>query len=277
MTSSEVHSDGASAPKSGGSRVSVACITCRTRHIRCDATKPTCKRCAESNKECQYTKSRRGGLDRAALAARRERIAKQSLPATSPSQSTPSDGDVRHPHHNGLDQNTPYLLDDQNLLGDLGQEIYSTHMLNSGNAKPLPQGEDVFNDFYYKCFHTYHPCVLPRKRLGLYSNDPSKQEQIKPVLSAVRHIGSLYARSDQSRHLGQETADLIAEGQARSFRGPFLVQAQLLYSMAVYWSGDKILGKKYLDDAIRNAVDLGMHEQDFAIVNGNGDAMLEES
>ncbi|CAI4218841.1 unnamed protein product [Parascedosporium putredinis] len=55
----------------GGPRVSLACIPCRTRHIKCDATRPYCHRCASSERECHYERSRRGGLDRETLAARR--------------------------------------------------------------------------------------------------------------------------------------------------------------------------------------------------------------
>ena len=43
-----------------GSRVSLACIPCRTRHLRCDAAPPTCARCRRENKPCSYAKSRRG-------------------------------------------------------------------------------------------------------------------------------------------------------------------------------------------------------------------------
>src|ERR1700722_1145185 len=43
-----------------GSRVSLACIPCRARHLRCDAAPPICARCRLENKPCSYAKSRRG-------------------------------------------------------------------------------------------------------------------------------------------------------------------------------------------------------------------------
>lgn len=37
----------------GREPTSTACHTCRTRHIACDRTKPTCKRCQQSGYECK--------------------------------------------------------------------------------------------------------------------------------------------------------------------------------------------------------------------------------
>lgn len=59
------------AAKALGSRVSVACLPCRNRHVRCDAQQPICIRCSSEGRTCQYVKSRRGGLNRARLAERR--------------------------------------------------------------------------------------------------------------------------------------------------------------------------------------------------------------
>jgi hypothetical protein len=54
------------------------------------------------------------------------------------------------------------------------------------------------------------------------------------------------------------------------------VQALLLYSIAVYWSNEIERALELLDNAICNALDLGMHLCEFAILNGNGDPVLEE-
>ncbi|QBZ60482.1 hypothetical protein PoMZ_07423 [Pyricularia oryzae] len=52
-------------------RSSVACTTCRDRHVHCDGTRPCCTHCSSEARVCEYTPSRRGGLTRAELAARR--------------------------------------------------------------------------------------------------------------------------------------------------------------------------------------------------------------
>ncbi|KAF2648095.1 hypothetical protein K491DRAFT_550174, partial [Lophiostoma macrostomum CBS 122681] len=55
-----------------------ACIQCRSRHVKCDSTQPVCTRCRRDGKDCTYTKSRRGGLDKAALARRRLMLQQQA-------------------------------------------------------------------------------------------------------------------------------------------------------------------------------------------------------
>jgi hypothetical protein len=59
-------------------RVVLACINCRSRHVKCDATQPICNRCKRDGKECDYQKSRRGGLDKAALARRKLRLRQEA-------------------------------------------------------------------------------------------------------------------------------------------------------------------------------------------------------
>jgi len=38
----------------------VACVQCRTKHVRCDSKLPQCGRCARGGIACQYIQSRRG-------------------------------------------------------------------------------------------------------------------------------------------------------------------------------------------------------------------------
>lgn len=45
-------------------RVALACLQCRSRKVKCDATQPFCKRCQVDGKQCEYQKSRRGGRPR---------------------------------------------------------------------------------------------------------------------------------------------------------------------------------------------------------------------
>ena len=52
-------------------RVILACVQCRSRHVKCDATQPVCNRCTRDGKECIYQKSRRGGLTKDALERRK--------------------------------------------------------------------------------------------------------------------------------------------------------------------------------------------------------------
>ena len=37
----------------------LACVSCRSRKLKCDRTKPACSRCVKVNNECVYPESRR--------------------------------------------------------------------------------------------------------------------------------------------------------------------------------------------------------------------------
>jgi hypothetical protein len=45
--------------KAGSHLVRLACIACRSKHLKCSGTNP-CKRCFELEQPCEYKKSRRG-------------------------------------------------------------------------------------------------------------------------------------------------------------------------------------------------------------------------
>lgn len=267
------------AARGGASRVSLACLACRTRHIRCDATKPVCKRCEEDGKECNYTKSRRGGLDRAALAARRERLAKQSS-STSPREGSDSVGSENHqPLATEPDSSLPLLSECfTEVNGSFpGASYLETNSTDASILSSSDPGIDPFINVYYKCFHAFHPFVLPLHRLLHYAEDSTWSNRLKPVISCVRYIGALYARSGQSGQLAMQAVDDIIEAKAVLPTCPFLCQAQLLYSIVLFWSGSRPQALSYINDTVGIATALGMSRQDFAIANSDGDPVLAES
>ncbi|KAK2616317.1 hypothetical protein QQS21_000751 [Conoideocrella luteorostrata] len=93
----------------------------------------------------------------------------------------------------------------------------------------------------------------------------------------MRYIGCLYARSSESLRLRKDAADDIAQAKALTAQCPFLCQANLLYSISLFWSDDRAGSRRYMDDAISMAISLGMHRQEFAAMFGEGDAILAES
>jgi hypothetical protein len=56
-----------------------------------------------------------------------------------------------------------------------------------------------------------------------------------------------------------------------------MVQCHFIYSIALFWCGDKTQSREHMDAAIRIALDLAMFRRQFAVENGEGDAVLEES
>ncbi|KAL8743431.1 MAG: hypothetical protein Q9190_004216 [Brigantiaea leucoxantha] len=140
---------------------------------------------------------------------------------------------------------------------------------------PKPWIEDDLLDLYYSFFHVAHPCALPcsflKQRLDF--NLP----ELRPVLLVMQYIGSLYSSSIPSPPLEALVIDALGENQITATQSNgYLVQALILYSVAVYWCDDIDRGLKLLDQAIFTAVDIGMNRQDFATEHGSGDPVLQE-
>ena len=131
---------------------------------------------------------------------------------------------------------------------------------------------------YYTFFHASHPCVLPR--WALQPRMPTELGISKFLLPVLLYIGSLFTQLVDSLPLANAAAEAMSGGWMDVINfapDPYFIQAQMLYSIAVYWCGDPEKGREILDDAINGAFSLGMHQKDFAVQNGYRDAVLEES
>lgn len=285
-------------PKGGsGSRVSLACLPCRSRHVRCDAKKPRCNRCCEENKECSYTKSRRGGLDRAALAARRSQIAALTAAKNgghlSPAGSvdgTSSTPDVlmsRDDPQASMDVLEDSLMAHQPLDPSLftppdDSWSSSSVVLPASDLQSIDITRDAFIDVYYSCFHRYHPCVLPRRFFEQYLQDPNRQDELKPLVYLMRFVGSIYLSSHQPslRPKCSQLEELVSSTLAQmptTSMNFFMVQCHLIFSICLYWRGNVPKSRLHMGMARQLALDAGMHRREFAAEHGNGDAVLEES
>ncbi|KAL7896819.1 hypothetical protein HDV63DRAFT_405351 [Trichoderma sp. SZMC 28014] len=280
-----------------GSRVSLACLPCRSRHVRCDAKKPRCNRCCEENKECSYTKSRRGGLDRAALAARRSQIAALTAakngghlsPAGSVdgTSSTPDVLTSRDDSQASLDVLGDSLMGNQPLDPSLftpPDDSWSTSsvVLPTSDLQSIDIAKDAFIDAYYNCFHRYHPCVLPRRFFEQYLQSPNRQDELKPLVYLMRFVGSIYLSSHQPslRPKCSQLEELVSSTLSHTpttSMNLFMVQCHLIYSICLYWRGNVPKSRIHMGIARQLALDLGMHHREFAIDHGNGDSVLEES
>lgn len=286
-------------PKSSsGSRVSLACLPCRTRHVRCDAKKPRCNRCCEEDKECSYAKSRRGGLDRAALAARRNQAALTAAKTSghlSPAGSSDGAGAVC-----GLTGDV-MRRDASQPLGVMGTGLVpqqpvidpglytppddawssSSVVLPSADLHSVDITRDAFIDVYYNCFHRYHPCAPPRRFLERYLQDPIRQEELRPLVYVMRFVGSIYLSAHQPqlrskcRELEELASAAVSQVPSTSINF-FMVQCHAIFSVCLYWRGNTASSRRHMDTAIQLALDLGMHHREFATDHGNGDAVLEE-
>ncbi|KAK9236431.1 hypothetical protein V1525DRAFT_217702 [Lipomyces kononenkoae] len=232
-------------------RVSLACVACRTKHLRCDAVLPTCSRCRVEEKQCVYMKSRRGGRRR---------------PRTT---SMPNDTAARS-------ENDP--------VAQQGLSSYEDYRSDSESGARTSSQDDEFGDpmaeqllsLYYAFFHAAHPCVLPQRAMNRHLLN--NRETLQPLYAVLQYIGSLFTASVSSAPWKAKAQESLA---AVRHRHPAItaydVQAVLLYSIAVYWCDESEKGLELLDESIRMALSIGMNRSTFAVEQGRQDPVIEES
>lgn len=265
-------------PTSAASRASLACVPCRQKHVKCDAKRPVCDRCAAEDKTCHFLNSRRGGLTRSALAERRRTLQdqRQSSPAGEAAQYAPSEFD------SGPQQ-------EESSIQPTVDEGYVSRSAPASSSTPLDPGstsiQDLLNQdwnasgdhyigLYYKHFHHLHPCALPRKHLDKMLVDPSNHPRLELLLSVMRSIGILYSPFSQRRQ--EKITNRVSTG-IDAVQDAFSVQCLLLNSIALYWCGQEESSREEMDVAISAALSISMHSCTFATLYGMENSVLEES
>lgn len=265
----------------GATRSSLACLPCRSRHLKCDATRPQCERCLEVARPCQYAPSRRGGPDRAALAERRKRLAlADSITASGFTRvATPQTTAVVSPTRDP----TSRLIELPDQPDDFSVSLDGS---NYGNGAPAlasssilrMHAEDIETDplvtSYYRNFHKFHPFLLPRKSFIRLHKDANNQFDLTPLIAVVRLIGNVYAAKELSVQLRDHAEACILRTMPAS---PVLVQCRLLYSIVLFWHNYKAEASREIRTAVKLAVDLKMFRQEFASEHGTADLVLMES
>ncbi|KAJ5566568.1 Transcription factor [Penicillium sp. DV-2018c] len=258
--------------QSKATRAPLACLPCRSRHVKCDGKQPSCTRCTELEQPCQYARSRRGGLSRTALEERRKRMSASgnAVPFTSP-----------RPQRPAVDRAS------QEAVGEERRDSFSQfHRPNQGDETSdltLPPEHqldinDPQNDLlvtaYYNNFHKLHPFLLPRKHFIRLFRDPNRQPFFRPLVAVIRLVGYIYTARGWSIALEDHVKASFAQIPATD---PVMVQCRLLYSIALFWFERKSDAKSQVDSAFWLATECKLFEQDFASDNGACDPVLQES
>ena len=248
-------------------RVPLACIQCRSRHVKCDATQPICNRCQREGKECNYHKSRRGGLDKAALARRRLMLQQQQAqqPGLISSQhASPDSSNCSEPDFISI-QHIPDV--------DLRSIHKAEAQLAASSNMTFQISNDRLLDMFYENFWHGFPFVLPQP--SLRQRKLRENHGMNNLLLVLQWIGSVYAPWTPSE------PDYEAAHQAlNSFslpRDPWTVQALTLMAVAEQHWGLKAESRTSLDQAVALALELQMNTKEFARAYGELSPVLEES
>ncbi|KAF2877233.1 hypothetical protein BDV95DRAFT_480991 [Massariosphaeria phaeospora] len=253
-------------------RVPLACIQCRLRKVRCDATQPACMRCQTDEKQCEYHKSRRGGRPRRPLALSLQSTVEDPPSSEVSPQWVETLSTATDSNSSGLGS----AASSSHSVSDLFEIIASIDSFTFGGTHLRSTQVDQLLTQYYAYFHASHPCVLPRWSLLLKLTDCSDARDF--LLPVLLYIGSIFTHTVDTAPLAGAAQQAIEQGRNRAgSTGPFYIQALTLYSIGVYWSNEPERGRTLLNEAIRGAVAPGMQKADYAAQHGSGDPVLEES
>lgn len=274
----DIDNDKSNPPSQNGraTRSSLACLPCRSRHLKCDAKRPRCGRCTEFSRECQYAQSRRGGLDRAALTERRKRLAaiEDSRLNTSPKLQRSAGSQSSQDFNTGIvdvDISNSYGLLNGASIGDTSS---STGSLITVSVQFSSIETDSLIDSYYKNFHQLHPFLLPRSYLTRAYQDPTRQHSLNSLIAAMRLIGHIYKSHQWSTPLQEHAEAGLLQLLPTD---PVMVQCRLLYSIALFWYEHKSESQCQMDMAVQAAQNMEMFKQEFAARHGGDDSVLQES
>ncbi|KAH8682394.1 hypothetical protein BX600DRAFT_505993 [Xylariales sp. PMI_506] len=217
-------------------RVSRACVQCRSKHVKCDATMPACLRCSVEGKPCFYAKSRRGI---------RDPLKRSLISDKPPVQSSPGN----------------YSQLSNTISVDAGSRY--SHDLSSWHPEPKRSPsvgeENVLLNAYFRNFHPTHPVVLP-KRYFLDQID-SMPDSMHFLLAVMNFVGSLYLPNSSTEEL-RESAFVAACGPlpmtAQSVQGLLIMGIVAVGEMKFEYQNG------WTNKAISIALEIGMQHKSFA-------------
>ncbi|PGH02054.1 hypothetical protein GX51_04866 [Blastomyces parvus] len=236
-------------------RVSLACLPCRSRHVKCDSASPVCSRCKFDGRHCKYIQSRRGGHNK--IVSRETQGPGTQSPTKGPESS-----------HTSSAEQISILIDDSDSPGVVGTGTNFESPTSTFSTSP-----DRPIECYYSLFHESHPMVLPKQHF--MARLEVDQESLEAVAAVVRYIGSLCGHCPFPESFKSLSENLLFCKQLP--KNGFSVQALMLYSIATHWNNEKPRAREILDIATSLALEIGMNSRQFAYQYGEGNPNLEES
>lgn len=204
-----------------------ACIFCRSKHLKCDYTRPSCYRCLASGIECIYVQSRRGQAG-----------GRRKTNAGIRSNSTTSiQGNDAFDHESTF--SSPSIIEDISITVP---------------ATIPDKSQDYLIDVYYQTVHPAHPFLIPhhayRRTPGLL---PQHVMEVMCLL-AGRVVGS-YCRDESVTIQSLLERNLLSNVHK--------VQMCLLLTIASYASCNRSLGDQALKTAADTAYAIGLDSENF--------------
>ncbi|CZR56433.1 related to Zn(II)2Cys6 transcriptional activator [Phialocephala subalpina] len=254
-----------------------ACVGCRSKHLKCDGLR-VCSRCASQGISCVYLKSRRGyrgssarGRQLGPAHGNSSHDRTDKMPYASASSST-----INHLSLSGGPSSSESLYGGsygyRPMFMPAGTQL-SSKVSDSANPDSRRSGSidrQRCIDAFYHYFHGSHPFLPPRHHfLQVAKGRPTDH-----LLTAMCYLGSRYLTGAYTASYAPELELLVLAPPAEDAS---VVQAMLLYALGLDGGGEQTKAVDILVKAQHLALKIGMNTREYAIVNGQGSPVCEES
>ncbi|KAH7391007.1 hypothetical protein DE146DRAFT_151575 [Phaeosphaeria sp. MPI-PUGE-AT-0046c] len=253
--------------------VAVACVPCRSRHLKCDGG-VRCSRCRNEGVDCTYIKSRRGWKGK-----RKNKeesggpVALNGIPAT---EAPINNGHLSSPEYS-YNGDLPVLNQLSSPTNSLGAHPVTAPapQLNLNGTARLNKfghlGPETAIQAFYHYFYNSHPFCLPEPRLM----EVFKERQAPLLEYAVQFIGSSYIPSMPVDMYKEALNRNISNGNYP--RDAYSVQALMLFGIGLHAHNEVPRAAQIFNLAQALTLEVGLHRMEFALMHGGGDPQLEES
>lgn len=219
---------------------SVACLSCREKHLKCDGQMPTCGRCTESGASCTFVRSRRGYQGR-----KRKGVftGLSNEPTPTSSEATGSSA-----------LNADLAASSAEFGPSEDQQIHMEETISIPRTPGLQFEHDRLVGIYYRDIHPAHPIILPQK---MYLQD---RNVLPDFLKAVMAFMASHLSSGDFRGLQEEAERVFQPGIPED---GFKVQALILLTLTSYARFERDRGNRALTEAIALASRIGPNIKPF--------------
>ncbi|KAE8447886.1 hypothetical protein EG329_010115 [Mollisiaceae sp. DMI_Dod_QoI] len=251
-----------------------ACVACRSKHLKCDGL-AVCSRCTSQGVACIYLKSRRGYRGSGARGRYFGPVNSNST-LDRAGQLPYSSGSPSNDNHNSLPGNTSssalYSASYGAMFMSTGTQLATkgSGLINSDSHVFGAHSRQRCIDAFYHYFHGSHPFLPPRHHLL----QVVKARPMDHLLTAMCYVGSRYVAGATT---GAYALDLELFTLAPPLKDASVVQTYLLYALGLDGEGEQTKAVDVLIKAQHLALEIGMNTREYAIANGQGSPICEES
>jgi hypothetical protein len=268
--------------------VAVACVPCRSRHLKCDGG-VRCSRCRADGVDCTYIKSRRGWKGKRKNKPEDQQVspvavngAQQHQPISnghmiSPGTMLAPSAHLSSPNSYYNGETAVHQLSPPNGLG--AQQAMpppaAPQQLNlNGTQRPNKFGragpENAIQAFYHY-FYNSHPFCLPEPILM----EVFHQRKAPLLEIAVQYLGSSYMPAIPTAMYKEALDRHINSGSYA--RDGWSVQALVLYSIGLHANNEVPRAAQVFAIAQDLTLEVGLNRMEYALMHGESNPQLEES